>query len=340
MRLLCAVAAALGGALLAGSASKGEAATFVRVASGLSAPVDVRTAPGDPSTLYVVEQTGRVRTVRGGRVAGTFLDLTSKVKSGGEQGLLALAFDPGYRANRRVYVSYTDRNGDSRVVRYVRRAPSKQLLFVHQPYANHNGGDLQFDAKGFLYLGLGDGGSGGDPQENAQSLGTRLGKLLRWREGAGWQTVGLGLRNPWRFSFDPHGNLWIADVGQDHVEEIDFRRASAVGRLANYGWSRYEGRSVFDAAHRLSARGQLVGPTWTYTHDEGCSVSGGAVYRGRYWFGDFCSGTIWSFRVGAGGRLSPAVRVAHVDSPSAIRVASDGKLYVTSLAGSLYRLGR
>jgi glucose/arabinose dehydrogenase len=275
--------------------------------------------------------------VRGGRVAGTFNDLTASVKSGGEQGLLALAFDPGYRSNHRLYVSYTDRNGDSRVVRYVGRRPSKQLLFVDQPYPNHNGGDLQFDAGGRLYLGLGDGGSGGDPEQRAQNLGSRLGKLLRWREGAGWQTVALGLRNPWRFTFDRHGNLWIADVGQNAVEEIDFRRASAVGRLANYGWSRYEGRAVFDASHRLSTRGGLVGPTWTYTHDEGCSVSGGAVYGGRYWFGDFCSGTIWSFRVGAAGRLSAAVRVGHVDSPSSIRVAG-GKLYVTSLSGALYRL--
>jgi len=336
MRLFVAALVAAAG-LLAGCAS-GSAAPFVRVTGGLSAPVDVRTAPGDASTLYVVEQTGRVRTVRDGRVTGTFLDLRSRVKSGGEQGLLALAFDPAYRSNKRLYVSYTDRNGDSRVVRYVGRRPSKQLLFVDQPYDNHNGGDLQFNAAGSLYLGLGDGGSAGDPHQNAQNLRSKLGKLLRWREGAGWQIAALGLRNPWRFSFDRYGNLWIADVGQNHVEEIDFRRASAVGRLANYGWSRYEGRSVFDAAHRLVGRGRLVGPTWTYTHDEGCSVSGGAVYRGRYWFGDYCSGTIWSFRVGASGRLSRAVRAGHVESPSAVRVAGDGKLYVTSLSGALYRL--
>ncbi len=147
---------------------------------------------------------------------------------------------------------------------------ARQLLFVHQPYENHNGGQLQFDKLGYLYVGMGDGGSGGDPENRAQNLKSRLGKLLRinpTRAGSAWQIVGYGLRNPWRFSFDrANGNLWIGDVGQDNWEEVDFRAAAKVGKLANYGWSRYEGRAVYDPNKPYIHKGDAVFPQWVYSH--------------------------------------------------------------------------
>src|SRR5258708_1359458 len=207
--------------LIAASASA-RAHGFVPVVGGLDSPVDVRGAPGDPSTLYVVEQPGTIKIVHNGAVTGTFLDSRSKVKSGGEQGLLSMAFSPGYATNHLFYVSYTDTNGDSRVVEYRSAngvgvpSSARQLLFVHQPYSNHNGGDLQFDSHGYLYFGLGDGGSAGDPDQTAQNQGTRLGKLLRTnplRRGSGWPEGALGLRNPRRVSFDAAGHLWVGDGG-------------------------------------------------------------------------------------------------------------------------------
>jgi glucose/arabinose dehydrogenase len=318
---------------------------FIQVVGGLDSPVDVRSAPGDPSTLYVVEQPGEIKLIRNGAVAGTFLDLRGKVRSGGEQGLLSVAFHPNYAQNHLFYVSYTDTNGDSRVVQYRSAngvgvpSSAKQLLFVHQPYANHNGGDLQFDKKGFLYFGLGDGGSEDDPNQTSENMSTRLGKLLRTNplRGGGWKLVALGLRNPWRYSFDQAGNLWIGDVGQDRYEEIDFRSAARISRLANYGWSRYEGKSVYSGSHRLTHKGDLVFPVLVYPHSQGCSVTGGYVVGGRYYYGDFCSGTIWSFKAGAGRRSAPTV-VGKVSSPSSFGLGPDGTLYVTSLGGALYRL--
>ena len=247
-------------------------------------------APGDPDTLYVVEQPGTIRIVRNGKIAGTFLDIRSLVVSGGEQGLLSMAFSPHYASNHLFYVSYTDVDGNSRVVRYRSangvgvHSSARILLGVNQPYANHNGGLLMFDKRGYLYFGLGDGGSGGDPQQHAQNMHSRLGKLLRSRSkspGTRWKTVGLGLRNPWRFSFDSaNDNLWLGDVGQDRYEEIDFRRASKLDKLANYGWSRYEGYSVYDSSHRYANARAKVRPVIVYSHDHGCSVTGGFVYRG------------------------------------------------------------
>ena len=340
---------AAGAALLVLAVSGGSASAagqrFTQVMGGLDAPTDVRAAPGDSSTLYIAEQPGTIRKVVGGKVSGTFLDIRSKVRSGGEQGLLSMVFDPGYEQNHRFYVSYTDTNGDSRVVRYRSAngvgvpSSAKQLLFVDQPYSNHNGGGLEFH-RGFLYLGLGDGGSGGDPEQRSQNMGTKLGKLLRMNpsRGGGWQIVALGLRNPWRFSFDANDNLWIGDVGQSDYEEIDFRPAARVGRLANYGWSRYEGHAVYDASHRLARRGDLVFPVAVYSHRTGaCSVTGGHVVNRRYYYGDYCSGQIWSFRAG-NGRLSAPVSSGRVPSLSSFGIGGGGSLYATSLAGALYRL--
>jgi glucose/arabinose dehydrogenase len=336
-----AVVAAL--ALLCASSASAAQRGFVQVVDGLSAPTDVRAAPGEASTLYVVEQPGTIKKVVGGKVTATFLDIRDKVKSGGEQGLLSMVFDPGYAQNHTFYVSYTDTNGNSRVARY-RSAngvgvPSsgKELLFVHQPYENHNGGELQFN-RGYLYFGLGDGGSGGDPEMRAQNMGTKLGKLLRINPSrGGWQIVALGLRNPWRFSFDAKDNLWIGDVGQNKYEEIDFRAAARVGRLANYGWSRYEARSSFDPSHSLTHRGDLVFPVAVYSHPEHCSVTGGYVVNGRYYYGDYCSGQIWSFKAG-NGRLSAPVASGNVPSLSSFGIGGDGSLYATSLGGALYKL--
>jgi len=200
-------------------------------ASGLSALTAIASTPAEPRRLYAVEQVGRIRFFVNGKLGGTFLDLRDRVVSGGEQGLLSLAFHPAYARNHRFYVNYTDRSGNTRVVEFRSRngrgvkSTARQLLFVRQPYANHNGGQLQFDSGGLLYVGMGDGGSAGDPGNRAQNMKQRLGKLLRidpLRRGAQWQIVGLGLRNPWRFSFDrANGDLYIGDVGQGNWEEID-----------------------------------------------------------------------------------------------------------------------
>jgi glucose/arabinose dehydrogenase len=330
--------------------------SFAPFVSGLSSPVYVTTAPGDPDTLYVVEQAGAIRIVRGGKIAGTFLDVRRLVKSGGEQGLLSMAFSPQYASNHLFYISYTDVHGNSRVVRYRTshgrgvRSSARILLALDQPFSNHNGGLLQFDKRGYLYLGFGDGGSGGDPNQNAQNMHTQLGKLLRSRTrtpSRSWRIVGFGLRNPWRFSFDPaNDNLWIGDVGQDHWEEIDFRPAGKLDKLANFGWSRYEGLSVYDGGHRYAKAGAKVRPVLVYSHDHGCSITGGYVYRsstvpaarGRYFYGDFCAGTVWSFRVGPHGRASAPVVSGLVEELSSFGVDGHGELYATSLDGKLYRL--
>jgi glucose/arabinose dehydrogenase len=328
-----------------------RSARFVRIASGVPDPTYVTAAPGDTSRLYVVEQAGVITIVRQGRVAGTFLDLRSLVKSGGEQGLLSMAFSPNYRRDHRFYVSYTDLNGDSRVVSYRSAGgvgvPSSAhvILALHQPYANHNGGQLQFDRRGYLYVSFGDGGSEDDPDQTSQNLGTRLGKLLRSTttdpDGA-WKIVALGLRNPWRFSFDrANDNLWIGDVGQDHWEEVDYRPAAKLDRLANYGWSRYEGDAVFDLSHRYTDAGDKVLPELVYSHAHGCSVTGGYVYRGaslpadrgRYFYGDYCSGTISSFAVDSRGRAGPPRGDGQIPALSSFGEDDAGNLYAVSQAG-------
>jgi glucose/arabinose dehydrogenase len=354
MRRACIAVVAAATLALAGSAS-GAKLGFEPLVKGLDAPVYVTSAPGDPSTLYVVEQPGRIVIVRNGAVARTFLDIRSRVKSGGEQGLLSVAFHPQYATNHRFYVDYTDTRGDTRVVEFRssggvgRPATARQLLFADQPYDNHNGGQLEFDRKGYLYVGMGDGGSGGDPENRAQNLQSRFGKLLRinpTRKGSAWQIIGFGLRNPWRFSFDrANGNLWIGDVGQNAWEEVDFRSAARVGKLANYGWNRFEGTSTYDAGKPLVRKGDLVSPVLVYSHDDGCSITGGYVYRGaavpsaqgRYIYGDFCSGTIWSFAAGNG--KAGAARVdGKIDQLSSFGQDGSGEHYATSLDGTLSRL--
>jgi len=352
--------------LLPALAAAAAAFTFQPVATGLHEPVYVTSAPGDATTLYVVEQRGTIEMVRGGAVAGTFLDIRSRVLDDGERGLLGLAFDPAYATNHRFYVDYSDLNGDSHVAAFTSAngvgdpASGHDLLVVKQPYPNHKGGQLAFDRNGYLYVGFGDGGtnpasgdiSTGDPQNHAQTLSSPLGKLLRIKPnaaGAKWQTVGLGLRNPWRFSFDrATGNLWIGDVGAGRFEEIDFRAAAKVGTLANYGWSRFEGPALYNPAVKLAKKGVLVPPVWSYSHDStACAVIGGYVYRGaavtaargRYIFGDYCDGSVWSFRVGPKGRASAVTRFADsIPNLSSFGVDGNGELYAVGLDGVLYQL--
>ena len=238
-----------------------------------------------------------------------FFDIQEKVVSGGEQGLLSVAFHPDYAQNRLFYVDYTDTRGDTVVEEYRARdgaAPERvrELLHVDQPYSNHNGGQLAFGPDGLLYVGMGDGGAAGDPENRAQDLDDRLGKSPRVdvdRDGAEWELVGYGLRNPWRFSFDREtGDLWIGDVGQGDLEEVDFLPAGSRG-LVNFGWDVFEGSQVYEDKEPNPA-GRLVGPIAEYSHAEGCSVTGGFVYRGedvpaasgRYFYGDYCSGFVWS----------------------------------------------
>jgi glucose/arabinose dehydrogenase len=341
------VAAAFLFAALAGPASSREVAGFVAVTGGFSSPVYVTVAPGDSATLYVVEQAGTIKTVKSGQITGTFLDIRSIVKSGGELGLLSMAFSPRYGTNHFFYVSYDDLDGNSEVVRYrsskgvAVRSSAKVLLTVQQPYSNHKGGQLQFDKRGYLYVGFGDGGSEGDPNQTSQNPTLRLGKLLRsatTTPNRSWKMVGLGLRNPWRFSFNSNDDLWIGDVGQDHWEEIDFRSAADLDKLANYGWSRYEGDAIYDASHRYTNIGQKVFPVLVYPHTVGCSITGGYVVAGFYYYGDYCRGTIWRFRAGSRGRTGSPELVGLVPSVSSFGIDGTGRLFATSLSGTLYEL--
>jgi glucose/arabinose dehydrogenase len=322
-----------------------------RIAAGFEAPVHVAAAPGEPGRLYVVEQQGRIRVLEGRRtLPEAFLDIGDQVVSGGEQGLLSVAFHPEYEEHRLFYVNYTDTEGDTVVAEY--RAQDggqpervRELLFVDQPYANHNGGQLAFGPDGLLYVGMGDGGSGGDPENRAQDLGERLGKLLRADVDSAepeWEIVAYGLRNPWRFSFDREGDIWIADVGQGDWEEIDVLPAREQ-ELVNFGWDVLEGSHPYEDKEP-NPEGILVGPVHEYSHELGCSVTGGFVYRGeqverargRYFFGDFCSGIVWSLLAS-----DPAgAKRLRFEVPSLSSFGEDlaGELYLVSLEGTIYRL--
>ncbi len=359
----------------AGVATEAATAPGVRlrtVVTGLGDALFVTAAPGEPGRLYVVQQSGRILVVRNGRVQqAPFLDVHSRISSGGERGLLGLAFDPAYATNRRFYINYTDRAGDTRVARFTAGATSARtaatgrvILTQKQPYANHNGGMLAFGPDGMLYIGLGDGGSGGDPENRGQDLSTLLGKILRIdpapagggdydipdtnpftsTPGARGEIWAYGLRNPWRFSFDrANGDLWIGDVGQNEVEEID--RAPAGRRGLNFGWNAFEGPRRFGGALRPGSR--ATPPVASYGHAKGQSVTGGYVYRGRavpalrgrYVYADFGSGRVWSMRAGPRpgnvreetGRLG--VRLSSVTS---FGEDSAGELYVIANQ-NLYR---
>ena len=355
------VVPALVAAVLAASAgaapSRHAALRLQLIADGFASPTYVTAAPGEPGNLYVVEQPGRIRVLVGGRLRATpFLDIRSRVRSGGERGLLSVAFDPGYRRNHLFYVDYTDRNGDTRVVRFRARggravlSSAKQLLFVRQPYPNHNGGQLQFGPDRLLYVGMGDGGSAGDPENRAQNLSSRLGKLLRTSVTTRrpvWRMAAYGLRNPWRFSFDrATGDLYVGDVGQGDWEEVDYRTRAQVRRRWNFGWPVYEGDHHFKDGP-FSRASPYVPPVAEYQHTGGsCSITGGYVYRGRaipalrgrYVYGDYCSGIVWSLRISGGSAVD--VRREPISVPSLTSFGQDGagELYAVSQNGRVFRL--
>jgi glucose/arabinose dehydrogenase len=323
-------------------------------------PVYVTAPPGDTARLFVVEKGGRIVIVKDGALlAKPFLDVSGKVSKGGEQGLLSMAFHPRYATNGRFYVNYTNLSGDTRVVRYRVSATnpdvavassSRVLLRVGQPYSNHNGGQLQFGPSGRLFVGMGDGGSGGDPQHHAQDSRSRLGKLLRLNVDVSPVTVGIyakGLRNPWRFSFDRStGALWIGDVGQNAWEEIDYLKPGRPAG-ANLGWNGYEGTHVYDAgvAARLN-KSSLTWPVAQYSHTVGHSVTGGYVYRGSaipalrgyYLFADFQSGRVWAKKGPGGARSTLSGADGLVSQVSSFGQDATGELYIVSLAGTVYRI--
>jgi hypothetical protein len=263
-----------------------------------------------------------------------------------------MAFSPHYASNHLFYVSYTDVHGNSRVARYKAsqgrgvRSSGRILLAVHQPYSNHNGGQLQFDKRGYLYIGFGDGGSEGDPNQTSQNMHTRLGKLLRAKKktpGHSWKVVGLGLRNPWRYSFDSAtGNLWIGDVGQDRYEEVDFAPAPGIGAGANYGWNPYEGLHTYPGNAPAGSAPGTVLPAIEYPHSPACSITGGYVVRdpalpelaGTYLYGDNCTGDISGATLPGGAPRALGFNVAGVSS---FGEDGCGRVYAASLGGPVYR---
>lgn len=319
--------------------------------------------------LFLVEKRGRIMIIQDGEILEEpFLDIISLVySSGSEQGLLSVAFDPA--DPNKFYVNYTNRpNGDTVVARYhvsdnlVDMDSAEILLTIEQPARNHNGGQLQFGPDGYLYIGMGDGGSGGDPWDNAENLEVLLGKMLRI-DVSGQETYAIpednpfvddnryrpeiwayGLRNPWRFSFDREtGDLYIADVGQNQFEEINFQFADSVGG-ENYGWNATEGFDCFEIAGCDTSAITL--PVSIYSHNEGCSVTGGYVYRGSefpalqgiYLYADYCSGVIWGMTGADAG--SPEVEVLLNTDLSIASFGEDaaGELYVLDLSGGIYHI--
>jgi glucose/arabinose dehydrogenase len=350
--------------------------TSVRVAGGFNAPVDLQSAPGDRTRLFVVEQGGRIRIIRGGAVIlAPFLDIADRIASGGERGLLGLAFHPGYAQNGRFFVNYTDRSGHTHIAEFrgspgtdtADPASERQILFVTQPFANHNGGGLAFGNDGMLYIGLGDGGSGGDPLGNGQSLATHLGKMLRIDvdravpfaippdnpfvgNAAALPAIwAYGLRNPWRFGFDrATGDLYIGDVGQNALEEVDVGLASRRGG-ENYGWSIMEGSRCFRPSSGCPTAG-LTLPVLDYGRGDGCSITGGVVYRGcrmpgyhgTYFYGDYCTGMIRSFRLVNGQPLDQrdwtAALGRDIGNISSFGVDADGEVHIVDHGGAVYRV--
>ena len=327
------------------------------VARGLDQPLYAIAPPGDPR-LFIVEQSGKVKILQDGKLLPRpYLDLSAKTRAGGERGLLSIAFHPLYARNGFVFVNYTDTKGDTRIERYkvsadpnvADPASARLVLRVDQPYANHNGGHVLFGPDARLYVGMGDGGSGGDPHDNGQNPQALLGKLLRINvdvENPRAEIWALGLRNPWRIAFDPpSGLLYIADVGQNRWEEIDVAPLARAG--LNYGWNLREGKHDYKPAGRAS--GGMVSPLVEYSHDDGCSITGGFVYRGKampefagtYFFSDYCTGWIRSFKV-SGGRATERKQWQGVapGNVTSFGVDAAGELYVTNSDGKLLKLVR
>jgi glucose/arabinose dehydrogenase len=339
---------------------QGEAHHFdvERIASGLNRPVWVGAAPGDPGALWVLEQPGRVVRIAGAERT-TVLDISSQVLTGAEQGLLGIAFHPDFATNRRLFLHWSDRRGDTRVaefrasgdLRTIDAQPARALLHVDQPEENHNGGQLAFGPDGRLYLGLGDGGGAFNPRRTAQDPKHLLGKLIATdveRRTPKWSVVLSGLRNPWRFWFDPAlGEIWIGDVGQDAVEEVDRVLLELDEPPKNLGWSAFEGTDRI-GGHGLDPEGELVWPVAEYRHEDvdGCSITGGLVYGGArlpslvrsYVYGDFCAGTLWSLRgTPQGGATDVRREQATIPQLTHIGTDADGELVFASGGGDVYR---
>jgi glucose/arabinose dehydrogenase len=358
--------------------------TTTRVASGLSSPVFVTSPSGDLERLFIVEQPGRIKILTGGEILpAPFLDIVDRVSFGGERGLLGLAFHPDYDDNGYFYVNYTNNSGNTVISRFDVSAdpdladPSSEyvILTISQPYSNHNGGMIAFGPlDGYLYVGMGDGGSAGDPQNRAQNDGVLLGKLLRIDIDGGDpyaippdnpfagpgdpldEIWAKGVRNPWRFSFDKlTGDLYIGDVGQNIWEEIDFQPASSPGG-ENYGWRLMEGNHCYNPPDNCDPGG-LTYPIHEYSHGGTpfrCSVTGGYVYRGgsipdlqgAYFFADYCSNQIWSFRydgenvVGLTDRTSELApgNGFSIDDISSFGEDAGGELYIVDLGGEVFKI--
>ena len=345
--------------------------TIVR---NLNSPVFLTAPPGDTNRLFVLEQGGTIKVFdrANGNMLSTFMTLTG-IRSGGEQGLLGLAFDPNYTTNGRFYIYYTDADGVITIARFLVSSannnvadPVSQVILAsipHPTFANHNGGMLAFGPDGCLYAAVGDGGSSGDPNNNAQNLASRLGKLLRLDPTTGAAcTSGIlnpfvlsggdrliwsyGLRNPWRFSFDGE-DLYIADVGQDAREEINVSAGLNAGRGLNYGWRLMEGSVCFNPTTNCNS-GPLTLPTVEYPHDKGaCSITGGYVYRGQaapasqgtYFYADFCAGFVRSFRFNNGLALEQK-EWPLLAAPSITSFGQDGlgELYILTQSGTVSRI--
>jgi glucose/arabinose dehydrogenase len=345
------------------------------IASEFDFPLALTAPTGDPR-LFIVEKAGRIRIVSGGTtLAEPFLDISHLVSASDEQGLLGLAFHPGYATNGRFYVNYTDLDGATRVVGYrVSSDPDRAdpgtadpLLTIPRPSSNHNGGALAFGPDGFLYVAVGDGGAATAGGGTGQDVSDLAGSILRIdvasatgyaipgsnpfanQAGARGEVWSLGLRNPWRISFDREtGDLYVADVGQNNLEEVNVSpRTSGGGRAANYGWSVTEGSSCFDDPG--CDPGEFVLPVVEYDHDDGCSVTGGYVYRGaampalagRYFYADFCSGWVRSFRLESGQAVSEREwpELGTVGQISSFGEDAEGELYILNASGgSVYRI--
>lgn len=356
------------------------------VTAGLSSPLHAASAPGDVARLFVVEQGGRIRLVKNGALlSAPYLDLSTQVSLGGERGLLSVAFHPSFAQNGKLYVYFTgngtgDPNagatGDLRIVEVQVPDPAADtagnrtlvnlLTVPHQPYANHNGGQLAFGPDGLLYAGTGDGGSGGDPQENAQNTASLLGKLLRIDPASpgavpagnpfGNAVYHYGLRNPWRFSFDRRtGDLYVGDVGQGAWEEIDFEPAAAPGQPpaagVNWGWDDMEGTHCYEPATGCLTAGRKL-PVLEYSHAEGISVTGGFVYRGvrmpdlaatgTYFYGDYGTGFVRTFRmvngVAADARDVTAALGGALGGLASFAEDGCGELYLLQLGGRVSKI--
>jgi glucose/arabinose dehydrogenase len=344
-------------------------------AKNFGSVMDIKHA-GD-NRFFVVEQNGKIKILHKNGTTNLlpFIDISNKVRNSGEQGLLGLAFHPSYKQNGFFYVNYINLDQNTVVARYQVSAADSSLanplsetilLTINQPFSNHNGGDLNFGPDGYLYISSGDGGSGGDPQNNSQNTTNLLGKILRidvnntspglnyaipsgnpFADGAGGNSDEIwsyGLRNPWRFSFDKQtGDMWIADVGQNAYEEIDFEPTNSLGGT-NYGWRCFEGTHTYNSNN--CDGGIYTPPVYEYAHDQGCSITGGYVYRGnkyppltgRYLYVDFCSGKLWSLKKTGNDWISELLYQNSNRNFTTFGEDKAGELYMGTLNGEIYNI--